>query len=174
MSATLNGGRGLHPLGAYVAKRCPVRLQWDVHSPGERQEEIVNELRTGQGNEFEEAITQEAMASQPEGWVRIERDDRERAEIAKDTLTAMADGALVIFDGRLPIDEDGFRVGEPDVLVRHGDQPVDGTWRYLPVDVKHHLTLSALADNDSGESALVSTLESPFLCLLYTSDAADE
>ena len=44
-------------------------------------------------------------------------------------------------NGRLPSDPKGRRVGEPDVLVRFGAEPLEGRWRYVPVDVKHHRAL---------------------------------
>lgn len=164
MTNKRRSGRGIHPLGAYVAKRCPVRLQWDVNNPTEPIDEVVNDLRAQQGNEFEEELTVNALEHQPDGWLRTDRDGRSRADVATDTLAAMADGALVIFDGRLPIDQEGLRVGEPDVLVRQGDEPVDGTWRYLPVDIKHHLTLNEIPDERlPGNPALVSDMEAPFL-----------
>ncbi len=54
------------------------------------------------------------------------------------TLEAMHRGEKVVVGGRLPLDVAGRRVGEPDILVRVGLAPVDGRWRYAPVDVKTH------------------------------------
>lgn len=162
-------GRGIHPLGAYVAKRCAVRLQWDVNHPCEPEEDTSASLRAERGNDFEEAIIKAAMAPEPEGWVVIERSRNEsrerRAEVVAETHAAMEDGALVIFDGRL-MDVEGLRVGEPDVLVRHGNTPVADTWRYLPLDIKHHSTLTAWRQDEDPallRPAVTSPLSSPFL-----------
>ena len=154
-------GRGIHPLGAYVAKRCPVRLQWDVANPTEPLPEIASGLRADRGNDFEEQLTALSFDGPPKaGWVRIDRSGDDRDQIAGLTLAAMNDGAKVIFDGRLPIDVKGHRVGEPDMLVRYGNKKVDGTWRYFPVDIKHHATLGDEASEHDG--ALVSSLDQPF------------
>ena len=56
--------------------------------------------------------------------------------------------------GRLPVDDAGHRVGEPDLLVRHGEG-------YVPVDVKWHKSLRAAREPGAG-TALVSGLDEPF------------
>jgi hypothetical protein len=61
-------------------------------------------------------------------------------------------GDGVIAGGWLPVDGEARRTGKPDLLVRHGDG-------YVPVDVKHHLTLDPSEDG----SADTSLLDTPFL-----------
>jgi predicted RecB family nuclease len=54
------------------------------------------------------------------------------------TVAAMDAGALLIWNASLPADVVNRRSGKPDLLVRHGDSPQGGNWRYVPVDVKRH------------------------------------
>lgn len=74
------------------------------------------------------------------------------------TVAAMAAGAPVVWNARLPVDLDAGRSGEPDVLVAVAD--VDGVTRYAPVDVKHHKSLTGTAKSRRWK---VSTLHSPQL-----------
>jgi predicted RecB family nuclease len=72
-------------------------------------------------------------------------------------------GAPLILGGWLPDDPVGHRTGRPDILVRAGEAPVAGRWRYLPVDVKHHgsiiksrgleVTVQQLADLSAPDDA---------------------
>ena len=119
--------------GGYVAKRCPVRAQNDVLKPCEPLEasEVLQRL-WNRGNEFEADVFEELRRLHagarvvPDGSVA----DREAA-----TAGAMADGAELILGGRLPVDQEGHRAGEPDLLIaaRGGG--------YRAVDVKHHKSL---------------------------------
>ncbi len=127
------------PLGAYAAKRCPVRTQLDVLRPVEPApvSEFVAMLgRRGTDHEHDVvAVLADA------GDVR-DIAARSREELVAVTVEAMADGEPAIAGGRLPIDPVGRRVGEPDLLVRVGVEPVEGRWRYAPVDVKSHKILT--------------------------------
>jgi predicted RecB family nuclease len=69
------------------------------------------------------------------------------------TAAAMTQGALLIIGGRLPMDLAGRRVGEPDLLVRAGDER-----RYRAVDIKHHRCLD---ETPGAIPALCSALGSP-------------
>ncbi len=139
------------PQGGYIAKQCPVvaHLTNDptiAVVPVERPQDA--QLRMDRGVEFESRIFSDLAALHADAVV-IDRDlDRARRE--SNTATAMREGATLIIGGRLPGDEDGKRVGEPDVLLRIDEG-------YVPVDVKHHLTLTT----DDGGSVGMSTLSDP-------------
>jgi predicted RecB family nuclease len=125
--------------GGYLAKQCPEAVQLDVLRP-------VDPLPTSQfrmmlaaaGNAFERTVFAELLSS-VSGAVEV---DRTREPNCREALTteAMRAGAQLVIGGRLPVDAVGHRVGEPDLLVRAGDEPkVNGRWAYVPVDVKHHI-----------------------------------
>ena len=141
------------PQGGYIAKQCPVRAQLNVLQPGARVEpDEVALLRMGQGIDFEADVYAELETHAAEtGWVFL-TDGPSRNEAIAQTITAMNTGVEVVAGGWLPVDEEGRRAGKPDLLVRLGGG-------YVPVDVKHHLTLD---ERDDG-SALVSTLARPFV-----------
>jgi hypothetical protein len=131
------------PQGGYLAKSCPEAVQLDVLRP-------VEPLPTSQfmmmlaaaGNAFERTVF-DALQSSVAGVVEV---DRTREPDCRETLTteAMRAGAQLVIGGRLPVDLVGRRVGEPDLLVRAGNEPkVNGRWAYLPVDVKHHVVRDA-------------------------------
>ncbi len=129
-------GRGL---GAYAAKRCAVRTQWDVVQPGPRlpAPEFIASLADA-GIAFEAAVAARLVA---DGAVAV-FPDRAAPELREaQTSDAMTQGVALIHGARLPVDRIGRRVAEPDLLVRVGDAPVDGRWRYRPVDIKHHAML---------------------------------
>lgn len=126
-------------LGAHPARRCPVRAQWDVLEPAERDtipeafgshppdlrdlETRVFEALLGQGDDV-------AMAGN-----KLSLEEREQR-----TVDAMKAGARVVVDGMPPTDTVGHRYAHPDILVRVGRTPVDGRWRYAPIDVAAHAT----------------------------------
>jgi len=125
--------------GGYVAKQCPVRAQCDVLRPCEPFEpSALLERRFLRGRQFEADIVDE-IGSLHRDAVVIEAEDRKERESA--TAAAMASGADLVIQGRLPADSAGRRVGEPDLLVR-----VVGTAAYRPVDVKHHQTLEVVPE----------------------------
>lgn len=144
------------PQGAYVAKQCPVRSQYDVIRPGEPLPvSAALQRRFDRGIEFEANIFAE-LAAVAANAVVIERggpDDRADREAR--TMQAMADGAAVIIGGRLPADLDARRVGEPDLLVAASGGG------YHPVDVKHHATLTAMPASGAHIDALCATLDAP-------------
>lgn len=137
--------------GAYIAKRCPVRIQNDILRPGEPRaasEEVL--LRLAEGITFEASVFDELRVAARERWVFV-GPNLDSAAATAATLEAIAGGADLIAGGWLPVDETGRRTGRPDLLIRR-----DGG--YVPVDVKHHLTLEL----DEEGSARVSSLASPF------------
>jgi len=75
------------------------------------------------------------------------------------TTAAMAAGRHLIIGGRLPVDEQGRRVGEPDVLIRADRRP-DGTFGYHPVDIKQHRTLGPRM-RPADVAAMTAALDAP-------------
>ncbi len=122
--------------GGYVAKQCPVRAQNDALLPGEPlPTSSVLERRFERGRQFELDVIAQLLAHHPDAVV-IKADDSTAAEAA--TAEAMAGGAPLILNSRVPADPVGRRVGKPDLLIaaRGGG--------YRPVDVKHHMALEPI------------------------------
>ena len=79
-----------------------------------------------------------------DGAVVIDAEDLDAREWQ--TMQAVQAGALVIAGGRLPVDHEAHRVGQPDLLVRHGEG-------YLPVEVKSHKALERVRKEGTGYGA---------------------
>lgn len=151
--------QGFHPQGAYAAKQCPLRVQYDAFPPPgvERAEPSeMDQLRMADGNTFEDEIFTELQKTVA-GTRRL-NGRGEDLELA--TAAAMADGVPLILGGRLPTDHDEHRVGKPDVLVR-AEQGPDQRWTYHPVDVKHHIAAEELAAGTSSKKPGCSTFAAP-------------
>lgn len=137
-------------LGAYAARQCPARAQWDLIRPCEPPPPAPAQERLAErGREFEATILSRVLELHP-GAVAVPflpAPDREQA-----TARAMVAGAPVITKGRLPQDLVAQRVGEPDLLV---GAPGGG---YRPVDVKHHLALTSEPSPFAGRSASLERL----------------
>jgi predicted RecB family nuclease len=141
------------PRNAYFAKACPERVQLDVLRPCEPlPDSAFLQKLIGSGLEYEEETIEELFHG-VEGAVVIEAEDPDTREWH--TLHAATDGAWIIAGGRLPVDDEAHRVGEPDFLIRAGEG-------YLPIDVKSHKSLVATKTAGVG-SALVSDIDAPFL-----------
>ena len=143
----------IRPRDSYFAKTCPQRVQLDVLQPCEPLPDppfLQMLFRAGDKHEGE---TFAALFEGVEGAVVIEAEDLDAREWQ--TMQAVQSGALVIAGGRLPVDHESYRVGQPDLLVRH-----DGG--YLPIEVKSHKTLDRVRKEGTG-TALVSDLATPFL-----------
>jgi len=109
--------------------------------------------RLEEGNVFEEDVFEELC--------RIHRvpNLRDADDTMTATLEAMSRGDRIIIGPSLPVVD--HRSGRPDVLVRHGDEPMpNGKWGYLPVDVKNSKPLEGSA---KARTLRVSTLERPWL-----------
>lgn len=132
-----------------MAKRCPLRVQFDLVKPGVPLEPTPDvQLRLDQGVAFETAIVGELAAVAPADWVFIDEERYFSAQVDA-TVAAIGAAAPVIVGSRLPDDQTAARSGAPDLLVR--DQG-----GYVPIDVKHHRTV------DAGDSSiLVSSLSAP-------------
>lgn len=145
----------MRPLGSYVAKRCPRRVQLDIVQPVEQipaADDVM--MRMEAGLEFEELVTGFLRENAGSDWVFIT--EGAFSDEIDATLQAVESRAPVIVNSRLPSDFEQFRSGAPDLMVWD-----DGG--YLPIDVKHHKTV------DEGEGLMASSLDAPFL-----SDAVPE
>jgi len=128
-------------LGAYAARSCAVRTQWDVVRPCEPAPDVPFRVDLARkGVAFEGEVFAELRALHADAVV-VDR-DLPAAEREAATDEALADGARLVLGPRLRHDVRSGRVGEPDLLVRRGTQG------YLPVDVKHHRTLDAERPED--------------------------
>ncbi|HUP70356.1 MAG TPA: ribonuclease H-like domain-containing protein [Acidimicrobiales bacterium] len=147
--------------GGYVAKRCPLRVEFDLIPPVEAPlpESVMARARMDEGVAFEAAVFADLCATNP---AALHLDDGVPGDVRlAATVQAMADGVELILGGRLPVDEVGRRTGKPDVLVRAGTRP-DGAAAYVPIDVKHHKTLDP-RERDRQVPGLVSALADPSL-----------
>ncbi len=147
------------PQGGYVAKRCPVRAQLDVLRPGKPlAPSQVAEQRMAQGRAFEAEVVSALTLLHPDAVVIDQAWSLQAREDV--TARAMAERAHLIVGARLPADEVGRRVGEPDLLVR---APSSGPPAYRAVDVKHHMVLEAPAGGRPGLVARCCELGEPTL-----------
>jgi len=109
------------------------------------------QLRIDQGNEFEAAIVAQLRTVADPGWVFVDEVDFGADERRAATAAAIAARAPVIVGANLSPDFEEKRSGKPDMLVWHGDG-------YVPVDIKHHMTLDAF---DKGPASFISELPDP-------------
>ena len=141
-------------LGAYAARSCPVKTQWDVIRPCEPAPDPPFLVELGRrGVDFEADVFAELVTLHPDATVidrTAPREERERR-----TREALDAGARLVLGPRLPHDPASGRVGEPDLLVHAG------TTGYLPVDVKHHRTLDDEGTDLRGVLALVALGHDP-------------
>jgi predicted RecB family nuclease len=142
----------IRPKDSYFAKACPQRVQLDVLRPCEPAPDSPFLQKLVRAGEEHEGQTVAEVFEGVDGAVVIDVEDLDAREWQ--TLQAVAKGVLVIAGGRLPVDHAAPRVGEPDLLVRHGDG-------YLPVDVKSHKSLDRPRKAGAG-TALVSEVTEPF------------
>jgi predicted RecB family nuclease len=142
----------IRPRDSAFAKTCPQRIQLDVLQPCEPlPDPPFLQMLYRAGNEHEDD-TFALLFDGLEGAVVIDAEDLDAREWQ--TMQAVKSGAPVIAGGRLPIDHEGHRVGQPDLLVRHGEG-------YLPIEVKSHKALERVRKEGTG-TALVSDFTTPF------------
>lgn len=156
------------PRGGYVARRCPLRVQYELFPPvgvEPGQPADVERLRAEARAAFRAEVLDEVRALQPNS-VTIDDEQPATMQVGA-TLLAMGEGVPVVLGGRLPTDVAGRRDGRPDLLVR-GEQRPDGTWAYHPVDVRNHRTLDVGEPEEPGLGAIVSTLGAPWLASAST------
>lgn len=150
---------GVAPQGAYAAKRCPLRVQFDVYPPEGVEPlplPVGAQLRIEEGRAFEAQVFHELRSHHLDS-VTID-DDLDPQDQQDLTFHAMNVGIPLIIGGWVPSDLVGRRTGRPDLLVRAERRP-DGRWAYHPVDVKRHLTVHQKAPKGEVPPVLVSTLE---------------
>lgn len=125
-------------LSSYVAKQCRYALHLNhlpaTLRPAQAEPDPVQQLRADLGQAFEAEVGETIMELHPDALTVEGRGLH--AEAA--TLAAMDAGTQLIWNASLPEDVAGRRTGLPDLLVRVGDAPEAGRWRYAPVDVKNH------------------------------------
>jgi predicted RecB family nuclease len=107
----------------------------------------VLERRFARGRQFEADTVATLLSLHPRAVLVSHENPSKREE---STVRAMHSHAGLIVGGRLRPDLIGRRVGEPDLLIKTED-----TSGYRPVDIKHHLTLTA---DPGGLPALCSAL----------------
>ncbi len=147
------------PRNAYFAKDCPQRVQLEVLRPCEPLPDppFLQKLFTA-GDEYEEDAFATLFTDVP-GATVVAADDPGIREVL--TTQALAGGSPVVAGGRLPVDVEAHRVGEPDLLVLDANVEGEATDPgYLPVDVKSHKVLDVAKEPGAG-SALVSELTAP-------------
>ncbi|WP_071288800.1 ribonuclease H-like domain-containing protein [Mycolicibacterium llatzerense] len=124
-------------LSGYAAKQCAYRVHNDWSPSVEKlvwRPSQEAQARLDAGIAFEAEVFAQLRADNPDAAV-IDQDLKKSAAIAA-TVAAMAAHAPLILGGWLPDDEIGGRTGRPDILVHAG------RGRYLPADVKGHLTVA--------------------------------
>lgn len=140
-------------LDSYAAKQCPVRVQLDVLQPGKpvpMAEDAL--LRIEQGNEFESSVVATLQSLAGPGWVFVDEVELSADERRAATVRALGAQVPVIVGANLAADFEEKRSGKPDMLVRH-------EVGYVPIDIKHHMTLDGFGP---GPPSLVSELCTPF------------
>jgi len=124
---------------SYIAKQCGYALHLDFLPEGVRPApsagKPIDELRARNRAKFRSDIGSILAGNYPD-IVRIGHDN----SAADQTTEAMNSGAQLIWNAHLPQDVVNQRAGRPNLLVRFGDAPQDGTWRYVPVTVQTHKT----------------------------------
>ena len=120
-------------LDAYATQRCQVRLQhsFDDHLTVVRRPlRDAEQHRIDSGHDHEADVLAILAKELGDAMVLIDNDDRTTAQF--DTLDALTRGVPVIAKSWLPADEEGRRIGRPDLLVKNKGG-------YVPIEIKLHL-----------------------------------
>ncbi|MEZ5207851.1 MAG: carboxypeptidase regulatory-like domain-containing protein [Acidimicrobiales bacterium] len=164
---------GVPPQRGQVAKRCPVRAQWDALAvvaetadagaakaapstevrpqPAPTPATITRRLELS--DRFVADVVATLVEAHPDAVVVPAAPADQRIDA---TVEAMAAGAPVIVAGRLPDDEEGRRRGDPAVLVAAGGGG------YHPIEVALHRTLER-PRSGAPITPVVSSLAAPWL-----------
>ncbi|NQU36113.1 MAG: hypothetical protein HQ526_00775, partial [Actinobacteria bacterium] len=150
-------------LGAYAARRCPRRVHNDFDrtipvSTAPFLVSATSQERMDAGRAFEVEIKELLVACHGSDALDIGPQLSSEAAI-RATEAAMSRGIPIILSGWLPNDYVGGRKGRPDVLLRTAGARPD--WRYVPVDIKRHKTLTR-ANKSNGDSVLSELSEPTF------------
>lgn len=150
------------PQGGHVAKRCPLRVQYEWFPPaavtpgGPADVEL---LRAETGAAFDVDLLVDLRERHPDA-VTVDVDRPAALQVAE-TLLALGRGVPVVLGARLPVDVLGRRVGRVDVLLR-GDRRPDGTWAYHPVLVRNHRTIDRRPPKEPAAGVPVAPLAAPW------------
>jgi len=163
-------------LGGYDAKSCPT-LVMKNHHPHYTEADMDpvppgDLARMEDGVRFEPLVGARWAAELGDRFLAIpvcDRSDRSKKLREKLTLAAMKDPgkARVLWNARLPKQKKSHRTGEPDALLHWGTDD-DGTHLWVPIDVKHHLSIKGARKNPDGIP--VSSLTDPFFSSAGTAD----
>jgi predicted RecB family nuclease len=131
-----------------VNNRNPEYSNLPRRSPDDQQQ-----MRMDEGILFEQGIFQQLCELHKVSPMR------EHHEPEGATSSAMKRGDKIIIGPELPTIN--HRSGKPDILVRHGDSPMEnGLWAYIPIDVKNS---KALEGTRKARPMKVSQLNSPWV-----------
>ncbi len=145
--------------GGYIAKECPVVIQNRLTVPEAEVRDPAPDalMRMEAGIQFEAELVARLAVQAGDSWLLVPQElDREAAQDL--TRSAMEAEVPVIHNGFLEPDRVGRRTGRPDLLVYHRGG-------YLPVDIKHRITLDAgtggagVSDPLTPEPDMMETLE---------------
>lgn len=148
-------------LDAYAARTCAVKThnRFDPRAVPASQVDPSTEETFDAGLEHRTAVIRR-LAAVP-GAVDLRDLDVDQPGATRACLVAMAEGAPVIIGGWLPLAEQGYRAGRPDLWVRGADT-VEGRPGYLPVLVKNHQMQEMRRSGRSHQFRIaVSLLEDP-------------
>lgn len=153
-------------LGAYPAKQCAHRAHLD-HHPETRDlprdpTDPMMARRAENGINYEDAVVAHLQLLHGNDCVVIDHGDHaaDHDRRIAETAAAITARTKIICGGQLPSQPDTGRTGCPDILLLHDDPTADPNTpaTYLPVDIKHHRTLTP---RKRAPFATVSSLNDP-------------
>jgi RNase H-like protein len=171
---TVTAPAGTILFGAYAAHSCPVKAQ-NAFNPMVTVEAVSDGASVGAnerlaelfdgGAQFQAAVLEQLINSCQRRIVDLRALSASSQNVQIEAcIQAMTSGAPVIIGGYLPVDLDGHREGQPDLLIRAADSEGSRP-TYHPVVVKwHRITERARPLEDEGAEPPVlrySTLTDP-------------